>query len=688
MTVFSAGMTQYEHNQSNLARWSCYLLLGGLLVLFTKLPSIAMVQPTIMDLGRSGNVLITFDKVPVTRQLFPRDSATNRATVEISGSVSGTPFQQQIIVEVFDGTSSELYIEATQSLAYENGEAPFSLTVELEATLTEYRFVIKLQQDATTASLPYGSPITGIVAGDVFLINGQSNANARRRAQGDFVSRQVPAPLRRFIRSFGQRSDSASDTLNDKQWYLAEGDSNWGSGAIGQWELQLGRLIVEDQGIPVAILNGAVSGSKIRQHQRNFGDPGKLTDNIYGRLLWRSQQASVAPLARALIWHQGEADQADESEYTTNFAMLYTDWKNDYLGLKQIYLFQIRNTSTTCGPANIKLREIQRRLGDAYLDVAVMSTTGIDPQVDGCHFPYTSGYEHFAEHIYGLIARDLYGVDTDPNRDAPNIDYAYINQTDHPDQTEVTLVMRNREHRLNFSQREGSSTGPHLDFRLEGSTVVTASHVMTTGPDLILTFPGTNLGARGVSYVGHSGVNDPDTSDRPSSPTTDPRWGEWITNANGIGLLAFHNVPLSRPPTVSITHPTTGTTISQGGDVVIGADSVDIDGTVVEVLFFANDMFIETDIDSPWEIVWSPKVGTYRLNAVAIDDAGTRSPTSDPVVVMVVNPNGTETITPTPNPDADRDANKDANPNPATNLFALDRWKCERCEVILYTNIP
>ena len=42
--------------------------------------------------------------------------------------------------------------------------------------------------------------------------------------------------------------------------------------------------------MPICMINGAVGGTRIDQHQRNPADPEDVA-TIYGRLLWRVQQA-------------------------------------------------------------------------------------------------------------------------------------------------------------------------------------------------------------------------------------------------------------------------------------------------------------------------------------------------------------------------------------------------------------
>ena len=76
---------------------------------------------------------------------------------------------------------------------------------------------------------------------------------------------------------------------------------------VGYWGVELARRLVENHQVPVCIINGAVGGARIDQHQRNAADPEDMT-TIYGRLLWRVRRARLTHV-RAVLWHQGENDQ-------------------------------------------------------------------------------------------------------------------------------------------------------------------------------------------------------------------------------------------------------------------------------------------------------------------------------------------------------------------------------------------
>ena len=101
-------------------------------------------------------------------------------------------------------------------------------------------------------------------------------------------------------------------------------------------------VIRSTQEIPVLIINGAVGGTRVDQHQRDGNDPDNL-NTIYGRLLWRVQQAELAEHVRGIFWHQGESDgDLAYAEYLARWTAMYEGWLLDYPNVEGIFVFQVR----------------------------------------------------------------------------------------------------------------------------------------------------------------------------------------------------------------------------------------------------------------------------------------------------------------------------------------------------------
>ena len=293
----------------------------------------------------------------------------------------------------------------TTEAAKLGADKKYSLSVKLKAGLIKYRteFGSKTGDKETVLHTA-----KNIVCGDAFLIIGQSNAVAT-----DFGKENPPVPSD-WVRTFGA---TAGDPNNSrlKLWANAEARSPGGKSEIGFWGMELGRRLAESEKIPVCFINGAVGGTRIDQHQRNNADPTDVS-TIYGRQLWRVQQAKLTHGIRAVLWHQGENDQGADGPtggygyetYRQYFVDLAASWKVDYPNIQHYYAFQIWPKSCSMGinGSDNRLREVQRTLPKLFSNMSVMSTLGIKPP-GGCHFP-AAGYAEFARLTAPLMERDLY----------------------------------------------------------------------------------------------------------------------------------------------------------------------------------------------------------------------------------------------------------------------------------------
>ncbi len=95
-------------------------------------------------------------------------------------------------------------------------------------------------------------------------------------------------------------------------------------------------------------------------------------------------------------------------------------------------------------------------------------------------------------------------------------------------------------------------------------------------------------------------------------------------------------VPGNVPPDVSITTPVDGASFAVPTDIAIAADATDADGTIVQVSFFADSMWLDVDTTTPFATNWTAvTTGVYALTAVAQDDSGAAR-TSKAVTVSVL----------------------------------------------------
>ncbi|MFT5123925.1 MAG: hypothetical protein ACI97B_002560 [Verrucomicrobiales bacterium] len=353
------------------------------------------------------------DEKPVDGQFFARDDK-NEGTLYYRGSLDQPA--DAVFLKLY--ADDQLIKTDTQAIP---ADKAYAFTVRLQSGLIKYKVAFGTQ---TGGAEKVVHTVTNLVCGDAFLIEGQSNALATDTGE------QSPPVTSEWIRSYGRAPGNITDTPGNlwcsPVWKAQKGEK----AELGWWGMELARQLVESQKIPLFIVNGAVGGTRIDQHQRNDTDPTDLK-SIYGRMLWRVQQAKLTHGIRGVLWHQGEADQGLDGPdggygwefYQPYFLEMSADWKQDMPNLRHYYLFQIwPNACSQGGGHGDRLREVQRNLPRLYSNMDIMPTLGIQPP-GSCHYPLI-GWTEFARLMQPLIERDTYGRKVTESITAPNLQQA------------------------------------------------------------------------------------------------------------------------------------------------------------------------------------------------------------------------------------------------------------------------
>ena len=448
------------------------------------------------------------EEKPEEGQFYPRDN-TNEGTLVYNGRLT----------ESGDGVYLKLYADdklvstSRQKLA---DDKTYAFSVKLKPGLIKYKVEFGSTTGKTETKL---QTVANLVCGDAYLIDGQSNAEATD------VGKEDPTYTSEWIRSYGSMAGDP-EGARLKGWRKAVArDRNGGKGQIGYWGMELARRLVENQKMPICILNGAVGGTRIDQHQRNPKNPVDLA-TIYGRLLWRVQQAKLTHGIRAVLWHQGENDQGADGPtggygwetYQQYFVDMAAGWKEDYPNIRHYYVFQIWPKACAMGinGSDNRLREVQRTLPTLFSNLSVMSTLGIKPP-GGCHFP-PEGYAEFARLLCPLVERDHYGKAPTTSITPPNLKRAYFS-TDTRDE----IVMK-------FDQPVKFEKGLVSQFYLDGKKDLIASgSVVGATVKLKLKAPST---ARKLTYLDSNSWSQDNL----------------LRGENGIAALTFCEVPIQRKP--------------------------------------------------------------------------------------------------------------------------------------------
>lgn len=371
------------------------------------------------------NSPVVFTSRPQTYQLYPRSTATNQAAMHLAGRMNREGMNTVYLRCYRDSVLQRIDTVRTAS---------FALDYTLVAGLTEYMFTYATNLDATETVIA-----NHVVAGDVLVLTGQSNAAAtvpgNPRDLYPHGEKQVSS---NWWRNYGCVQKDNPYNSADTTWGLSN-SAGWSYGkqyCNGYGAYVLHRTLEAEQQMPTAILNYAVGGSTIAQNMPNEQDHEDI-DTYYGRGLYRAHHAGVADAVRALIWIQGEADQNGVyAQYADQFDRLYQAWTTDYPNLEHIYVSQI-NVGCGTGAYASELREVQRRFFDTYREaqvpVTVVTNIGIPVRYDTCHYE-VEGYETLYGQYAAILQHDLYGRTYDRPLGSPMIQR--VERTDH----RLTLV--------------------------------------------------------------------------------------------------------------------------------------------------------------------------------------------------------------------------------------------------------
>ena len=338
---------------------------------------------------------------PQEGQFYARDDR-NEGTLYYNGQLDSdlASSTKEVFLKLY--ADDRLIHTATSNL---DADKRYSLSVKLKAGLIKYRIEFGIDTDRVIDT------VGDIVCGDAYLIDGQSNALAT-----DTPEKSAPE-TNTWIRSYANPSQNPKDNEGNL-WVLPVWKAQNGQRAeLGWWGMELAKQLVESQKVPIFMINAAVGGTRIDQHQRNENNPTDLS-SIYGRMLWRIQGAKLTHGIRAILWHQGENDQGADGPtggfgwetYHEYFIEMAAGWKQDFPNVERYYVFQIWPNSCAMGGRNGSgdmLREKQRLLPTLFSNMRILSTLGVEPE-GGCHFPL-EGWSKFAQMAQRLIERDFYG---------------------------------------------------------------------------------------------------------------------------------------------------------------------------------------------------------------------------------------------------------------------------------------
>ncbi len=356
-----------------------------------------------------------FDNLPQEKQVYPRNER-NESYIPISGYIDIVGWKS-VSVQVFREDVNIGHHRANLTYSGNIGSFKFN-PITIKAELAEYSFkVFATNLKGDSIQIVHRQHI---VSGDIYLIGGQSNAEA---VYHDGLVRYQ----NKFARTFagGYPFESVIG------WQYSE----YGNMRVGQLGAGLQKNIIENCKIPVCIINRAVGGIGIGASAiRNANNLADQSNN-YGLTYFILQQAGLLNGGiKAFIWRQGENESSGAAAYwPEGFDKLYKYWHQDYPKINKYYVFQVGLLASPEVNAGL-LRDYQRRTKVIYPDVdniACVGTTGYD----GIHYD-TVGHAQTARELFRMLNRDFYGGKYSESVNSPNIQHAYFSNAD---KTELTL---------------------------------------------------------------------------------------------------------------------------------------------------------------------------------------------------------------------------------------------------------
>jgi hypothetical protein len=448
------------------------------------------------------------DEKPVDNQFYSRDDKNE-----------GTLFYNGTLEEVADTVFLRLYSD--DKLIKTEKQKPgadksYSFTLKLKPGLIKYKVEFGTKSGAGEKIL---RTVGNLVCGDAYLIDGQSNALATDTRE------ESPRDTNDWIRSYGRpEGDPKGPSKNlwcNPVWKAAKPEHK---AQLGWWGMELAKRLVESQKVPIFIVNSAVGGTRIDQHQRSDANPEDW-NTIYGRMLWRVRQAKLTHGIRAVIWHQGENDQGSAGPtgkfgwetYHEYFADMAAAWKQDFPNIQHYYVFQIWPNSCAMGGkfgSGDMLREKQRTLPYLYSNMSMLSTLGIRPP-GSAHYPL-EGWAVFARLLQPIIEKEIYGKVPSGPVTAPN-----LKSVKYTGSTGDKIA-------LEFDQPVIWSDKLVSEFYLDGEKGKVASGTVS-GNVLTLKLQGPSS-AKKITYI------------------KEIAWSQdnLLNGANGIAALTFANVPIEK----------------------------------------------------------------------------------------------------------------------------------------------
>jgi Bacterial Ig domain len=110
----------------------------------------------------------------------------------------------------------------------------------------------------------------------------------------------------------------------------------------------------------------------------------------------------------------------------------------------------------------------------------------------------------------------------------------------------------------------------------------------------------------------------------PSTPPWSTFNGTFLGNIKSkFDMIRVIGSDLNVGPTSKLTYPTAGLNYAENAKIIFASDAKDLDGTVVKVEYYANDVKVAESSVAPFSAIWNtPPIGVVNVYAKAFDNSG------------------------------------------------------------------
>ncbi len=322
-----------------------------------------------------------------------------------------------------------------------------------------------------------GSSITlsDILIGDVWIIGGQSNAEASLIFLPD-VRSAVKVDENRLLRMLHQSADDVipnkkdakepRDTLiNPKRKWVKETASSIGD--VTLLGLFFGERLTDETGIPIGIISVAANGAKINELM-----PKELVDEYRYRLggnVGPSEyyNALIHPFIRVkfkgMVFFQGESEAFNNAnpspkKYTRDFMALMTEYRNRWGFEFPIYNVQLSDYTAKAEPSMQNVGYIRSQQYNAYTGmtgVRLIPSYDLGANEGYWNYMHSPKKKELANRIADLALADQYGIGSADAALAPEPETVTLSA----DKTYVTIKFKNVGTGLKSSTGENTFAG-------------------------------------------------------------------------------------------------------------------------------------------------------------------------------------------------------------------------------------